>query len=166
MLTLTWITEKELKPEIKKQRRRISLKEQHENYVVALIKWETLATSKVKMSGSKEKRKLRRKLFVNTYDISSMKRVTRKFQRRQRNVEESMLHVQSLSVPSPLHCMIFDKYIHYNISHTWHFSLCKNGSRLICLQILFPVNQLVLPLYQMLSTELKNFFTVVSSLFI
>ena len=60
----------------KKQRRRISLKEQHENYVVALIKRETLATSKVKMRGSKEKRKLRRKLFVNTYDISSMKRVT------------------------------------------------------------------------------------------
>ena len=62
------------------------------------------------MSGSEEKRKLRRKLFVNTYDSSSMKRVTRKFQRRQRNVEESMLHVQSLSVPSRLHCMIFDKY--------------------------------------------------------
>ena len=111
MFTLTWKTEKELERELKKRRRRISLKEQHENYVVALIKRETLATSKVKMSGSKEKRKLRRKLFVNTYDISSMKRVTRKFQRRQRNVEEeSMLHVQSLSVPSPLHCMIFDKY--------------------------------------------------------
>ena len=35
-----------------------------------------LATSKVKMSSSEEKRKLRRKLFVNTYDVSFMKRVT------------------------------------------------------------------------------------------
>ena len=38
MFTLTWKTEKELERELKKQRRRISLKEQHENYVVALIK--------------------------------------------------------------------------------------------------------------------------------
>ena len=62
MFTLTWKTEKELERELKKQRRRISLKEQHENYVVALIKRETLATSKVKMRGSKEKKKITKKI--------------------------------------------------------------------------------------------------------
>ena len=57
-----------------------------------------LAATKVKMSGSEKK--------VNrtTYNISSIKRVTRKFlevsrcrraKQRQRNVQKSVLHVQS-----------------------------------------------------------------------
>ena len=54
---------------------------------------------KVKMSGSEKK-----KVNENTYDISSIKRVTKKFlevsrcsraKQRQRNVQKSVLHVQS-----------------------------------------------------------------------
>ena len=53
---------------------------------------------KVKMSGSEKK------VNENTYDISSIKRVTKKFlevsrcsraKQRQRNVQKSVLHVQS-----------------------------------------------------------------------
>ena len=73
---------------------------------------------KVKMSGSEKK------VNENTYDISSIKRVTKKFlevsrcsraKQRQRNVQKSVLHVQScfllirpivvfsqFSLPSPL----------------------------------------------------------------
>ena len=36
MSTLTWIAEKELGREIKKQRRRISLEERHENFIAAV----------------------------------------------------------------------------------------------------------------------------------
>ena len=58
-----------------------------------------LAAIKVKMSGS------RKKVNENTYDISSIKRVTRKFlevsrcsraKQRQRNVQKSVLHVKRL----------------------------------------------------------------------
>ena len=38
MSTLTWITEKELKREIKKQRRPIALEETHEHFKVAVRK--------------------------------------------------------------------------------------------------------------------------------
>ena len=44
------------------------------------------------------RKKKQKKIIVSTCDISSMKHVTRKIQRRQRNVEESMLHVQSVAV--------------------------------------------------------------------
>ena len=37
-----------------KQRRRISLEEKHENFIVAVRKWEMLAASKVKMSSSEK----------------------------------------------------------------------------------------------------------------
>ena len=37
-----------------KQRRRISLQEKHENVIAAVIKWEMLAASKVKMSSSEK----------------------------------------------------------------------------------------------------------------
>ena len=37
-----------------KQRRRISLQEKHENVIAAVRKWEMLAASKVKMSGSEK----------------------------------------------------------------------------------------------------------------
>ena len=58
-----------------------------------------LAATKVKMSGSEKK-----KVNENTYDISSIKLVTKKFlevshcnraKQRQRNVQKSVLHVQS-----------------------------------------------------------------------
>ena len=82
MSILTWITEKELKREINK-RRRISLREQQEIFVTAVRNCEMLATSRVKMSVSEEhseqEHKLATKSFVSTYDISSIKHVTRKF---------------------------------------------------------------------------------------
>ena len=56
MSTLTWITGKELERVIK-TRRRISLEEKHETFIVDFIaavrKWEMLAASKEKMSSSK-----------------------------------------------------------------------------------------------------------------
>ena len=39
-----------------------------------------LAATKVKMSGSKKKKKKKKKMSKNTYDISSIKRISRKFQ--------------------------------------------------------------------------------------
>ena len=89
--------------------------------------------SKVKMSSSEEKRKLRKKLFVNTYEISSMKRVTRKVQQRQKC--RSKYTARAKSLPSPLHCILINTvyfllFKRYNISQIWHFnSLCKNDSR-------------------------------------
>ena len=77
---------------------RFSLEEQHENFVAAERQWELLAAIKVKMSGSEKK------VNKNTYDISSIKRVTRKFleasrcsraNQRPRNVQKSVVHVQS-----------------------------------------------------------------------
>ena len=71
------------------------LEEQHENFVAAVRKWEMLAATKVKMSVSEKK------VNQNTYDISSSKRVTRKFHvvAVQNNGKEmyqkSVLHVQS-----------------------------------------------------------------------
>ena len=50
-----------------KQRRRISLQEKHENVIAAVRKWEMLAASKVKMSGSekiKSERNTSNKIFV------------------------------------------------------------------------------------------------------
>ena len=60
---------------------------------------------KVKMSGSEKK------VNEKTYDISSIKRVTKKFlevsrcsyvKQRQRNVQKSVLHMQSCFVSRPL----------------------------------------------------------------
>ena len=39
----------------KKQRRHFLLEEQHEKFVAAVTKWEMLAATKVKMSGSEKK---------------------------------------------------------------------------------------------------------------
>ena len=59
-----------------------------------------LAATKVKMNGNEKKKKVNR----NTYHISSIKRLTRKFlevlrssraKQRQRNVQKSVLNVQS-----------------------------------------------------------------------
>ena len=89
--------------------------------------------SKVKMSSSEDERKLRKKLFVNTYEISSIKRVTRKVQQRQKC--RSKYTARAKSLPSPLHCILINTvyfllFKRYNISQIWHFnSLCKNDSR-------------------------------------
>ena len=62
---------------------------------------------KVKMSGSEKK------VNENTYDISSIKRVTKKFlevsrcsrtKQRQRNVQKSVLHVQSYFFANYTYC--------------------------------------------------------------
>ena len=53
----------------KKQRRRISLEEQHGNFIPAVRKWEMLVAFKVKMSCSETKkanRNTRKKFFVST----------------------------------------------------------------------------------------------------
>ena len=74
---------------------------------------EMLAANKVKMSGSEKK------VNRNTYNISSIKRVTRKFlevlhyslaKQRQRNVQKSVLHVNRclfLTVSLALHDFTF-----------------------------------------------------------
>ena len=49
------------------------LEERYENFVAAVRKWEILAPTKVKVSGSEKTGN------KNTYDISSIKSVTRKF---------------------------------------------------------------------------------------
>ena len=59
-----------------KQRRRISLQQQHENYRAAGRRWEMLATSEVKMSGNgkkKQKAAQETKYFVSTCDIVFIK---------------------------------------------------------------------------------------------
>ena len=68
MSALTWITEKELGRGIKKQRRPISLEEKRKHFIAAVRKWDMLAATKEKMSGS-EKKKVNR----NTYDINPQK---------------------------------------------------------------------------------------------
>ena len=74
------------------------LEEQQKHFVAAVRKLRMLAAIKVKMSNSEKK------VNKNTYDISSIKRVTRKFlevsrcsraKQRQRNVQKSVLHVES-----------------------------------------------------------------------
>ena len=67
------------------------LEKQHENFVAAVRKWEMLAVTTLKVSGCEKKGD------TNTYDISSIKRVTRKFlgvlrcsraKQQQRNVQK------------------------------------------------------------------------------
>ena len=61
----------------KKQRRQISLEEKHENFIAGVRKWEMLAATKVKMSGSEKKNSELE--HIQTYNISPIKCVTRKF---------------------------------------------------------------------------------------
>ena len=60
----------------KKQRRRISLEEKHETFIAAVRKWEIAAATKMKISGSKEKKK---KANRSIYNIFSIKHLTSKF---------------------------------------------------------------------------------------
>ena len=91
------LNEKKSYRELERKLRSYLLEEQHENFLAAVIKWEILSAIKLKMSNWK-------KVNNNRYDISSIKRVTRKFlevsrcsraKQRQRNVQKSVLHVQS-----------------------------------------------------------------------
>ena len=75
----------------KKKRRHFLLEEKHENFVAVARKWKMLAATKVKIRGRGKK------VNKNTYDISSIKRVTRNFlvvsrrrraRQRQRNVQK------------------------------------------------------------------------------
>ena len=77
------------------------MEEQHQNFVVAIGKWEMLAATN-QMQGKNERQW--KKVNENTYDISSIKSVTKKFleasrcsraKQRQRNVQKRVLHVQS-----------------------------------------------------------------------
>ena len=70
------------------------LEEQHQNFVVAIRKWEMLAATN-QMQGENERQW--KKVNENTYDISSIKSVTKKFlevsrcsraKQRQRNVQK------------------------------------------------------------------------------
>ena len=82
----------------KKQRRPMTLEGLHGNFIAVVWKWEMLAATKMKMSGSE---KIANR---NTFNISSIKRVTREFlevsrcsraKQLQRSVQKSVLHVQS-----------------------------------------------------------------------
>ena len=81
MSTLKVDNRKRARARDKRQRRRISLEEQHKNFIAAVRRQEMLVTSKMKMSGSEKKNanKNTQNFFVSTYDISSIKGVTRQF---------------------------------------------------------------------------------------
>ena len=77
------------------------LEEQHENFVAAVRKWEMLAATNTRWKWAAVKKKVNE----NTYDISAIKRVTKRFLEVshivvvQNNCKEmykkSVLHVQS-----------------------------------------------------------------------
>ena len=84
------LNEKKSDRELERKIKGYLLEEQHQNFLAAVRKWEILAATKVKMSEWK-------KVNNNRYDISSIKRVTRKFlevsrcsraKQRQRNVQK------------------------------------------------------------------------------
>ena len=83
-------SDRELERERKRKKEKL-LEKQHENFVAAVRKWEMLAVTTLKVSGCEKKGD------TNTYDISSIKRVTRKFlgvlrcsraKQQQRNVQK------------------------------------------------------------------------------
>ena len=93
--------DRDLEREIKNKGDILLLEEQHENVVAAVTKWEMLAAQ---TQGENERQW--KKVNENTYDIFSIKRVTNKFlkvsrcsraKRQQRNVQKSVLHMQSCS---------------------------------------------------------------------
>ena len=85
--------DRDLEREIKNKGDIFLLEEQHENFVAAVTKWEMLAATNARRKWAAVKKKVNE----NTYDISSIKRVTKKFlevsrwsraKQRQRNVQE------------------------------------------------------------------------------
>ena len=92
--------DRDLEREINKKGDSFLLQEQHDNFVAAVRKWEMLAATNAMWKWAAVKKKASE----NTYDISPIKRVTKKFvevsrcsraTQRQRNVQKSVLHVQS-----------------------------------------------------------------------
>ena len=82
----------------------MSLETQHENLIAVVRRWEMLAASEVKMSGSTWKRKPTGIQSANSFceNMRHFFRRTRNWkfhgvvaQQRQRNVQKSVLHVQS-----------------------------------------------------------------------
>ena len=118
------------------------LEKQHENFVAAVRKWEMPAVTTLKVSGCEKKGN------TNTYDISSIKRVTRKFlgvlrcsraKQQQRNVQKKcaarakffllispfvVFFHRSPALPSPLSikrfCILLEQTI--NIIESFAFS--------------------------------------------
>ena len=86
------LNEKKGDRELEREReKRKDVGKQHENFVAAVRKWEMPAVTTLKVSGCEKKGN------TNTYDISSIKRVTRKFlgvlrcsraKQQQRNVQK------------------------------------------------------------------------------
>ena len=85
---------RDLEREIKNKEDIFLLEEQHQNFVVAIRKWEMLAATN-QMQGENERQW--KKVNENTYDISSIKSVAKKFlevsrcsrpKQRQRNVQK------------------------------------------------------------------------------
>ena len=113
------------------------------NLIELVRKWEMLAATMVKMSNSEKKY-----MNKNTYNISSIKRVTRKFlevsgcshaKQWQRNIEKSVLHVKScfllirpivvfspFSLPLPLSITQFYILLEQTINITESFA-CSPG---------------------------------------
>ena len=104
-ITLTPITEKKLernwqnktKRKKRKETKFIAEEKNIKKFKAVIRKWQMLAASKVKMSGSETKMERR-----NIYDFFSIKRATRTFHVRwsrakqwQRNVQKNVLHVQT-----------------------------------------------------------------------
>ena len=88
--------DRDLEREIKNKGDIFLLEEQHENFVAAVTKWEMLAATNARWKWAAVKKKVNE----NTYDISSIKKfleVSRcgRAKQRQRNVQKSVLHVQS-----------------------------------------------------------------------
>ena len=138
------LNEKKSDRELERKVRSYSLEEQRENFLAAVRKWEILSATKVKNVNN------------NRYDISSVKRVTRKFlevsrcghaQQRQRNVQKMcaaraklfffllmrpIFVFSLLSLPSPLSItrfyILFEQTINI-IDRTWAIDPCLEFSR-------------------------------------
>ena len=130
-ITLTPITEKKLernwqnktKRKKRKETKFIAEEKNIKKFKAVIRKWQMLAASKVKMSGSETKMERR-----NIYDFFSIKRATRTFHVRwsrakqwQRNAQKNVLHVQSLfsllnSPPQPTPHLRF--FLHFLLPST------------------------------------------------
>ena len=86
------LTDKELEREIKNEEDHF-LEEKHGNFIAAVKKWEMLATTKVRISGSEkiteqEKTEHIRHVLHKTFHVVVVQNI-------ERNVQRSVLHVQS-----------------------------------------------------------------------
>ena len=82
----------------KKQRRQISLEEKHENLIAGVRKWEMLAATKVKMSGSEKKQWTGTHTSIQHFPYKMCNQEVlccSCAKQQQRNVQKSVLQVQS-----------------------------------------------------------------------